>query len=118
VDALRRDRDQLWAEAKVRFEAGDPWWLEKHQLVELARYEQQARYQGDAWDELIANFVAVRESVSVCEVLQHGLGKETGQWSQSDQSRVARSLRSLGWEKFRDREGEERPWRYRPALVR
>ncbi len=28
VDALARDRDQLWAEAKARFEGGAVWWLE------------------------------------------------------------------------------------------
>lgn len=28
IDALARDRDPLWAEAKARFDAGAAWWLE------------------------------------------------------------------------------------------
>ena len=28
VDALARDRDQLWAEARTRFESSAVWWLE------------------------------------------------------------------------------------------
>ena len=36
VDALAGARDQLWAEAKVRFESGSVWWLETLDLVQLA----------------------------------------------------------------------------------
>ena len=28
VDELARDRDQLWAEARDRYFAGENWWLE------------------------------------------------------------------------------------------
>jgi predicted P-loop ATPase len=37
VDAFACDRDQLWAEAKVRFESGSFWWLDTMDLVQLAR---------------------------------------------------------------------------------
>jgi putative DNA primase/helicase len=33
VEALARDRDQLWAEAKVRFDSGTVWWLDTPDLV-------------------------------------------------------------------------------------
>jgi predicted P-loop ATPase len=35
VDALARDRDQLWAEAKARLESGAVWWLETAGLEAL-----------------------------------------------------------------------------------
>jgi hypothetical protein len=43
LETLVRDRDQLWAEARVRFQAGMPWWLDTPELEALARPEQEAR---------------------------------------------------------------------------
>jgi predicted P-loop ATPase len=36
IEGLIRDRDQLWAEAVVRFKAGAKWWLETPELEALA----------------------------------------------------------------------------------
>jgi len=52
------DRDQLWAEAVVRYRAGATWWLDTLELNRLAEREQSDRYEGDPWDELIAAWVA------------------------------------------------------------
>jgi predicted P-loop ATPase len=49
VDGLAGVRDQLWAEAKVRFESGCPWWLDTPDLVQLASDQQDARYEGGDW---------------------------------------------------------------------
>jgi predicted P-loop ATPase len=46
VDALARDRDQLWAEAKVRFESGSVWWLETPELVQLAAEHRRLVMKG------------------------------------------------------------------------
>jgi predicted P-loop ATPase len=70
VDALARDPDQLWAEAKVRFESGSVWWLETPDLVQLAADQQEARYEGDPWEEVIGPWLECRESASVSEILQ------------------------------------------------
>src|SRR5438477_8360578 len=70
IDALRRDREQLWAEARERFHARDSWWLDNDDLVQSATQEVEARYEGDPWDEKIAAFVSTMESVSVSDVLQ------------------------------------------------
>ena len=55
--ALACDRDQLWAEAVARYRAGEPWWLETRNLTELAEEEQLDRYQGDAWDDTIRDYL-------------------------------------------------------------
>jgi hypothetical protein len=47
VETLARDRDQLWAEAKARFEAGSVWWLDTAELIQLASDQQVDRYEGD-----------------------------------------------------------------------
>ena len=70
IEALARDRDQLWAEAKAQFDAGAVWWLETAELVQIASDQQMERYEGDPWEEVIGPWVEDRPSVSISEVLQ------------------------------------------------
>jgi hypothetical protein len=116
VDALARDRDQLWAEAKVRFESGAVWWLETADLVQLASDQQLERYEGDPWEEVIGPWVDARTSVSISEVLEKCLQKAQALWNQTDKNRAARCLRTLGWERYRERQGSRLEWRYRRTV--
>ena len=113
IEALARDRDELWAEAKFRFSSGEKWWLDTAALVEIAAEEQAARYQGDPWEEVIAPWLEARTSVSISEVLDKCVCKPQAQWTQADKNRVGRCLRALGWERYRERDGERLDWRWR-----
>jgi hypothetical protein len=115
VDALARDRDQLWAEAKTRFESGAAWWLESADLVQMASEQQIERYEGDPWEEAIGPWLEPRASVSIGEVLEKCLQKAQALWTQTDKNRAARCLRTLGWERYRERHGARLEWRYRKA---
>jgi predicted P-loop ATPase len=134
LDGLRRDRDQLWAEALHRYHAGVSWWLEDALVVQEAVEEQRKRYQEDVWQETIAAWLENRtarrdehgelvarlrldvDSVSLQEILHHCIGKRLEMWTQSDKNRVAACLKSLGWERFRDGPRDAREWRYREVL--
>lgn len=113
LDALARDRDQLWAETRERFNAGAVWWLESRELNEAATEEQAARYEGDPWDEPIAAWLEGRENVTIGQVLMACIQKPQKDWGQADKNRVSRSLQALGWKRFQQRDGEKRDWRYR-----
>ena len=113
IDTLARDRDQLWAEAKARFDAGAAWWLETTELVQMASDQQMERYEGDPWDEVIACWLEGRSSVSISEVLERCLQKPQGLWTQTDKNRTARCLKALGWERYRERRSSRLEWRYR-----
>jgi predicted P-loop ATPase len=113
VDALARDRDQLWAEAMTRFDAGAVWWLETTELVQMATDQQMERYEDDPWEEGIAPWLEARSSVSISEVLEKCLQKPQALWAQTDKNRVARCLKALGWERYRERQGSRLEWRYR-----
>lgn len=122
IAAVERDRDQLWAEACVRFRAGDPWWLDDQRLEALAAEQQADRYQGDAWDDPIRRYLehaaGQQDGVSVAEILEKALGMERGRWTQADQNRVVRTLTSMGLRQFRARvgghgDGAQRERRYR-----
>jgi predicted P-loop ATPase len=134
IDELRRDRDQLWAEARERFRARDTWWLDNHSLMESAAEEVHARYEVDPWDVLISEWVqdpqqrfdqghpmaaltSTSESVTVTDVLIHCIGKRPDAWTQADQTRVARSLTAKGWKRYQKRTPVGREWRYSKSPV-
>jgi predicted P-loop ATPase len=97
IEKLRRDKDQLWAEAVARFKADDSWWLDSVELNQEAEQEQAARYDADPWLEKIKAFIEGRPSVSIVEILDQCIQKPTERQMQSDKTRVGRCLRFLNW---------------------
>ena len=124
IAGVRHDRDQLWAEALLRYRQGVHWWLEDPAIIEAAKEQQRGRYQEDIWQERVVayaneeaqrstnEFPDGRGSVSIHEILCR-LGVDTGRQDQAAANRVARCLKIGGWERFRKREGEKQSWRYR-----
>src|SRR4030095_10421381 len=106
IDGLAGVRDQLWAEAKLRFESGCPWWLDTPDLGQLASDQQEARYEGDPWEEVIGPWLESRQSTAISEVLAKCLNKPQAQWTQTDKIRAARCLRAQGWLRYRERQGD------------
>ena len=113
--ALAKDRDQLWAETKVKFESGQVWWLETADLVQMAGDQQEARYEGDPWEEVIGPWLESKQSTSISEVLEKCIDKPKAQWTQTDKIRAARCLRTQGWGRYRERQANGLEWRYRRA---
>jgi putative DNA primase/helicase len=119
IPAIRADRDQLWAEALHRFEAGEKWWLPD----ELTAPEQDARFVADEWQHRIATYLRLRTSTTVGEILEDlifrdvgkdGEAKNTiGKWGQREQTRVARCLGRIGWE----RRQVKKEWGYYPKAA-
>jgi predicted P-loop ATPase len=110
---LRRDRDQLWAEAVQLYREGAHWWLEDEDIIREAAEEQDARYEGDPWDDLISAYLAFRDVTSVDEILGDALHIEKGRWGRSEQMRVSRCLRHLGFDRQRSTVAGRRAWVYR-----
>src|SRR5262249_37536560 len=55
-DTLKNDRDQLWAEALLRYREGVRWWLEGEEVIKEAIEEQRGRYAADVWQEKVGKF--------------------------------------------------------------
>jgi predicted P-loop ATPase len=114
LDSLRRDRDQLWAEAVARFRAAAPWHLETPELEAMATAEQEARYQFDPWMEPVIAWLVGRNDVSVTEILLGAIGIPQESWSQTAQNRVADILMKIGFRRYRPgKSGHARTPRYR-----
>ena len=140
LDALRRDRDQLWAEAVVRYREGAIWWIDDRDLIAAANAEQEARVQADAWDALIERWLVFEKrrvnrgyagfddwqteeiersspivDVSVGEILEQAIGIEPARWTKSDQMRVGAYLKTKGWKRYNARIGSRADRRSRMA---
>lgn len=103
VEAITRDRDQLWAEAMVLFKAGEKWWPEGEKLIAEITAQQGDRMEGDSWDATIAVFVSGLEKVTSEAVLTH-LGFKVCDMGRTERSRVGRCLRRLGFKSTTVRE--------------
>jgi predicted P-loop ATPase len=101
VDSLRRDRDQLFAEAMHEYRNGKRWWPSKDFERMYIMPEQAARYEADAWEEKIAEFLQKASKVTVGQVAQKGLSIETPRLGTADQRRIAAAMERLGWRRER-----------------
>jgi predicted P-loop ATPase len=106
-DALARDRDQLFAEAVAAFESGEPWWPDKDFERQHITPEQEARYEGDAWEENIRDHLALNPRVTIGQVAKNALFIETPKIGTADQRRIAAILTNMGWRREKkDSEGK------------
>jgi predicted P-loop ATPase len=105
TDALARDRDQLFAEAVEMYRAGTRWWPDIDFERDHIRPQQDARFESDAWEEVIKVYAFDKPRVSVCEIARDALGIPTGRIGTADQRRVSAVLVSMGWRSGRDCKG-------------
>jgi putative DNA primase/helicase len=112
IAALRRDRDQLWAEAATIEATGVALTLPTELWADAAE-EQDARRVVDVWEERIDEYLAARTETSLAEVLESALEIPPSKQTQIEQNRVAACLRQLGFERYQKRDGKRRLWRYR-----
>lgn len=130
IDALRRDRDQLWAEAVVRFEAGELWYLDTAELRSVAAAQAEEREERDDWLDVVSRWFdaptvpvlgtrderqrvdASATGVSTADVLLGALDFPPERISQAATTRVGHVLRHLGYEPRQIREGGRRVRRY------
>jgi predicted P-loop ATPase len=110
VDAVARDRDQLWAEAFHLYSTGATW----HELPAEAREQQEARFMEDSWADPVRRWLAGEAGekmyhqvdtepggrVRVCtttHVLWYALQMETARHGKPEQMRVAQIMKRHGF---------------------
>jgi hypothetical protein len=133
-------RDQLWAEARVRFERHESWHLDTDALRALAEGEQAERHERDPWEATVSQWLNdparvsfepldehatgglpryglrrydASQGVTTAAALEHAIGRPAERQTNADAQRVANALRAAGWGHRRHlREGSTRVWRY------
>jgi predicted P-loop ATPase len=99
VDTLARDRDQLFAEAVALFRNGTPWWPDKEFEHQHIAPEQSARYEADAWEDSIGDYLDTVSRVTVGQVAREALHIETPRIGTAEQRRIGAALERLGWQR-------------------
>ncbi|QII84187.1 replication protein [Bordetella hinzii] len=105
LDLLRAEREQLWAEGVVRFQAGG---VQYEQAEALATAEHAAHTVSDEWEEPIRNFLHTpdqlsgekpidRGFVTNQQIFAHALFITVERTDTRTAKRLARAMRKLGW---------------------
>jgi predicted P-loop ATPase len=99
VAALARDRDQLFAEAVRAYRDGERWWPDKEFEREHIMPEQEARFDADAWEERIGEYLATASQVTVGQVAQNALSLDPSRQGRAEQNRITAIFERLGWKR-------------------
>lgn len=110
LDALKTDRDQLFAEAVQLFKNDEPWWPDRDFEAEYIAPEQALRHEEDGWQEAIEAWISTDNvrSCTVTEVLRSAIGLTTEKFGTREQRRVSAILLGLGWK--RNEKNSRRPF--------
>ncbi|SMG09665.1 VapE domain-containing protein [Paraburkholderia susongensis] len=133
IDTARiaADRDQLWAEAysvyceweRENAEAGDtlpaPWQVGREEKP-LFEVEQEARYEGDIYEPIIAARLNAETAprVSVTTIALDYLKFEISKVTRAEHTRIGKTMRKLGWQRWRGMvNGVRDTWYLRPGAT-
>lgn len=109
IDALAKDRDQIFAETFARFKRDEKWYASAEFEDRVLSVEQEVRYEADPWEEPIANFVQGKDQLSTTQIALGAIGLTIGLVHTGVGRRIAAIMRRLGWEQRKDRTGA-RSW--------
>jgi Virulence-associated protein E/Bifunctional DNA primase/polymerase, N-terminal/Primase C terminal 2 (PriCT-2) len=112
LERLKRDRDQLWAEAAVCEARGDSIVLDE-KFRKIAAEEQERRLDEDAWHDRVATWAQTQnKEITVSDVLQNCLHLTMAQIGQLEQNRAVRILKRIGYRRKQKRVDGRRKWIY------
>ena len=100
LEALANDRDQLLAEAVHRYRQNEPMLLNQ-EAQGIAKEQQDDRYAGDVWEEIISSYVENKKEIKMSELFEHLGFSEAKDYTRWDQTRLGKIMSKLNWEKRR-----------------
>lgn len=111
IEALARARDQLWAEALHLYRQGVQWWPSAEEKP-IFEEQQEARYNGDAWESLIGEWVNSPEQrasnlFTAADIMEGALKMQAVHMKPREQQRIGMIMHRLGWTKTRVRRKDE-----------
>ena len=117
LEGIKRDRDQLWAEALTWYREERRWWLSEEMAGQLEVLQEHYK-QSDTWAEALRAWVAMptqARGFELREAMEDGLGLETRDQHTSNLKRLVNVLTILGCTKSKRRESDGgRRWVWMP----
>lgn len=122
--AIQSGRDQLWAEALVRYQSGEKWWLEDETL---AREQQRLREFREPWFDLVSKWlehpivpiesnnyrlIDLDDGFTQADVFRGALSLQPKDMNRDAQTRLGFVIAKLGFERRRRRAGNTREYAY------
>jgi len=97
LDALARDRDQLFAEADHLFGQGAAWWPATDFETQHIAPQQEARHEADAWEQAIRDHLNDACRTTILDVAHAALSLEIRSVGTAEQRRISAALERMGW---------------------
>jgi len=97
-------RDQLFAEAREAYEAGEPHWPDRNFERRVISPQQDKRLFHDAWEETLAADLEWRSTITIADAAQV-IGIPRERLDMLAQKRLGAILRKLKWTKGMDPKG-------------
>lgn len=95
LDAIKAQRDQLFAEAVSLYKDGKTWY----EVPDSAAEEQERRRDADAWEDVIYNHLSKTQAAytTVTDICEGALNMDVEKITPMVSNRVGRILRAIGW---------------------
>jgi len=99
IEALKKDREQLWAEAIFYYKSGEKWWYDKDDpTFDIIDKEQKKRIQADVWEEIIEDYACNLKYFTTLDTLR-ALDIPVRDMTERMKKRIDNILIKLGYEK-------------------
>src|SRR4030095_6036163 len=92
-------RNQLFAEAVHLYHSDEQWWPDRDFEREHIAPQQEARYETDAWQDMIEAYLASAKQVTVGQVAKEALFIETARIGTADQRPISAIMERLNWKR-------------------
>lgn len=96
VEAIKQDRNMIWAEALHMFRHGEKWWLPED-VVSTAKEQQEKRVAEDAWQSAVMDFANGQQAVSPTQVAHSVLLIGLDKMDRLVTNRITAILTANGW---------------------
>lgn len=116
VAQIRRDRNQLWAEALVRYTTDGVYW---QGMDELAKPAREMASCPDNWEDAIAEWLrdSTHDNIRLHDILTNAVGLDPRHTTRAHELRAGRVLRALGYVRKVARIGSslQKVWEFDPT---
>jgi len=96
VDKIKDDREQLFAEAIVRFKAGEDWYNVPEEETEKV---QESRRLHDEWENIIGEYIFGKREITTKQIALDVLHIEAAKLDIGSQRRIGRIMTSYCWDR-------------------